>query len=119
MVNQSDFVQDKRVIVIATLYIVQEGDARGRFIPVFREFLAGVHSEPGMNHFTVSVNGDFTEYGIYEEYKDQAAFDAHANSAHSEKFNRICKDKDKPLFRPEKQPVVSLYTPFRPLPSPA
>ncbi|QRV90373.1 3-ketoacyl-(acyl-carrier) reductase [Ceratobasidium sp. AG-Ba] len=113
MVNQSDFVQDKRIIVIATLYIVQEGDARDRFIPVFREFLAGVHSEPGMNHFTVSVNGDFTEYGIYEEYKDQAAFDAHANSVHSEKFNQICKDEVKPLFRPEKELARPAPTPKR------
>ncbi|KAG9094052.1 hypothetical protein FS749_013206 [Ceratobasidium sp. UAMH 11750] len=116
MVNQSDFVQDQRVVVIATLYIIKEGDARDRFIPVFRDFLAGVHTEPGMNHFTVSVNNDFTEYGIYEEYKDQAAFDEHANSPHSAEFNRICKDPKNPIFRPDQPPAVSAYTPFRPIP---
>ncbi|KAF8596569.1 hypothetical protein BDV93DRAFT_563196 [Ceratobasidium sp. AG-I] len=115
MVNQSGFVQDQRVIVIATLYIVETGGAPERFIPVFQKFLRGVHTEPGMNHFTVSVNKDFTEYGIYEEYKDLDSFKAHRDSPHSEEFNRIAKDPDNPLFRPEKQPAVSNYTPFRPI----
>ncbi|KAG8736942.1 hypothetical protein FRC10_008695 [Ceratobasidium sp. 414] len=81
MVNQGDFVQDKRVVVIATLFIIKEGDARDRFISVSRNFLAGVHAEPGMNHFTVSANEDFTEYGIFEEYKDQDAFNEYTLSS--------------------------------------
>ncbi|KAG9091135.1 hypothetical protein FRC06_000695 [Ceratobasidium sp. 370] len=117
MVHQSDFVQDKRVVVIATLFIIKDGDAKDRFIPVFRDFLDGVHTEPGMNHFTVSVNADFTEYGIYEEYKDQDAFDKHAKSAHSVEFNKICRDRVNPIFRPDQPPAVSEYAPFRPLPA--
>ncbi|KAG9102481.1 hypothetical protein FRC07_010231 [Ceratobasidium sp. 392] len=105
-------VPDQRVVVIATLFILPE--KANEFIPVFQEFLNGVHSEPGLNHFTVSANKDFTEYGIYEEYKDQAGFEEHKNSAHSEKFNKIAKDEKNPLFDPKRPPIVSQYSPFRP-----
>ncbi|KAG8796489.1 hypothetical protein FRC12_021122 [Ceratobasidium sp. 428] len=107
-------IEDKRVIIIATLYVLRE--KVNSFIPVFQEFLAGVNNEPGMNHFTVSTNKDFTEYGIHEEYKDLAAFEEHKNSPHSAKFNKIAKDPENPLFDPERPPVVSQpYSPYRPI----
>ena len=57
------------------------------FLEVTKPLISGTRAEPGNISYTLyqSPNNPL-EFIFYEEYKDEAAFEAHANSAHFNAF---------------------------------
>lgn len=67
--------------IIATLKI--QADKNAEFETIFSELEAAVRAnEPGNNFYACHRTDDPTVYIVMEQYKDQAAVDAHRTSDH-------------------------------------
>ena len=74
----------KKVIVARVL--VKEGK-EAAFISVASVLVEATRKEPGCLFYTLYQSPlDTKQFIFYEEYKDQAAFDAHGNSEHFKTF---------------------------------
>ncbi|MDR1779858.1 MAG: antibiotic biosynthesis monooxygenase [Tannerella sp.] len=78
--------------VIVARLTVKEGKEK-EFIEVASKLVEATHQEEG-NLFYALYQSPFnpSEFIFYEEYKDQAAFDAHSSSAHFAAFSEGTKD---------------------------
>ncbi|MDR0698954.1 MAG: antibiotic biosynthesis monooxygenase [Tannerella sp.] len=82
--------KDKKVIVARL--IVKEGQEKA-FIEVASKLVAATRQEPGNLFYSLYQSPlNHVEFIFYEEYKDDAAFQAHASSAHFAAFAEGIKD---------------------------
>jgi quinol monooxygenase YgiN len=76
----------KEKTVIVARVAVQEGQEKA-FIEIVAKLVAATRAEEGCLFYTVYQSTENpSEFIIYEEYKDDAAFEIHASSAHFAAF---------------------------------
>jgi len=81
----------EKTVVVARL-MVKEGQEKA-FIEIASKLVAATRAEEGNLFYTLyqsTVNP--SEFIIYEEYKDDAAFEVHASSAHFAAFSEAAGD---------------------------
>ena len=77
--------EPKKKVIVARV-VVKEGQ-EAAFISVASTLVEATRKEPGCLFYTLYQSPlDTKSFIFYEEYKDQAAFDAHANSDHFKAF---------------------------------
>jgi quinol monooxygenase YgiN len=82
--------RDKKVVVARV--VVKEGQEQA-FIDVASKLVEATRQEEGNLFYALYRSPlNATEFIFYEEYKDQAAFEAHASSAHFAAFVEGTKD---------------------------
>jgi quinol monooxygenase YgiN len=88
---QTEAAKPAKKVIVARL-AVKAGQEQA-FIEVAAKLIEATHKEPG-NLFYALYQSPVkpTEFIFYEEYKDQAAFDAHASSAPFAAFSEGIKD---------------------------
>ncbi|MFI3290399.1 MAG: putative quinol monooxygenase [Opitutales bacterium] len=76
----------EKCISIKVYIELAEADVAG-FLETYAPFTEAVLAEEGCLEFTLyNCAGSTNKFFLYEEYKDQAAFDAHLNSQHVKDF---------------------------------
>lgn len=87
----TEAVKPAKKVIVARLEVKQGSEQA--FIEVAAKLVEATHKEPG-NLFYALYQSPLNpvEFIFYEEYKDQAAFDAHASSAYFEAFSEGIKD---------------------------
>ena len=84
--------QKKEKTVVVARAAVKEGQEKA-FIEIASKLVAATRAEEGNLFYSLYQSTENPSiFIIYEEYKDDAAFEAHANSAHFAAFSEATKD---------------------------
>ena len=94
------------MLVLAVTWVAKEGKEE-EAAALFRQLTFASRKEPGCLGYTVHVHNDRPrEFFLYEQYRNQAALDAHRASLHFQKIARG------PLLELAERKDGNLYTPL-------
>jgi autoinducer 2-degrading protein len=76
------------MIALAVTYTFQPG-REDEAVGYFRHLIPASRAEPGCRMYVVHRGkDDSSRFFIYEQYDDEAAFDAHVNSEHFQRYGK-------------------------------
>jgi quinol monooxygenase YgiN len=93
------------MFILAVTYVVREGHET-EAVGYLKELESASRQEPGCRMYVVQrARNNPRKFHLYEQYDDEAAFDAHRDTAHFQRFGKnglqaIAESRDAEFYEP-------------------